>query len=214
MKSLDRFMSMLGYVRRDAVAAGVAALQVEIEAFIALKQDSMEAGVQLLAATQNLERALSQRHASQFVTAELAADEMQPQILAELRKQTMLLEVLTKQGDIAATEQFFATSPARQHAAAPTASAGSPAARAATLAAFAEFAPAVTAAAEARFAADPFAPTFELDAGDDAVRVTLYPRPGSVQYLVNVTGPQSSAVKFEGALPKLAQVSRVIESEP
>lgn len=79
---------------------------------------------------------------------------------------------------------------------------------------FAAFAAAATAAADKRFAADPFGPTFELFAGEDAITAKLYPRTGSVLYLVNVTGPHSSAVKFEAALPKLVQVSQVVESPP
>ena len=81
-----------------------------------------------------------------------------------------------------------------------------------TLATFDALATIVTAAAEKRFAADPFAPTFELFAGEDAVTVKLYPRPGSVQYIVNVTGPRSSAVRMEGALPSPILVSQVVES--
>jgi hypothetical protein len=81
-----------------------------------------------------------------------------------------------------------------------------------TLATFDALAAIVTAAAEKRFAADPFAPTFELFAGEDAVTVKLYPRPGSVQYIVNVTGPRSSAVRMEGALPSRILVSQVVES--
>lgn len=80
------------------------------------------------------------------------------------------------------------------------------------LATFDTLAAIVTAAAEKRFAADPFAPTFELFAGEDAVTVRLYPRPGSVQYIVNVTGPRSSAVRMEGALPSPILVSQVVES--
>lgn len=81
-----------------------------------------------------------------------------------------------------------------------------------TLATFDALATIVTAAAEKRFAADPFAPTFELFAGEDAVTVKLYPRPGSVQYIVNVTGPRSSAVRIEGGLPSPILVSQVLES--
>lgn len=77
---------------------------------------------------------------------------------------------------------------------------------------FNDLAAVVTAAAEKRFAADPFAPTFELFAGEDAVTVRLYPRPGSVQYIVNVTGPRSSAVRIEGGLPSPILVSQVLES--
>ncbi|PLY41191.1 hypothetical protein CSZ94_17345 [Janthinobacterium sp. ROICE36] len=81
-----------------------------------------------------------------------------------------------------------------------------------TLATFADLAATVTAAAEKRFAADPFAPTFEMLPGKDAVTVKLYPRPGSVQYIVNVTGPRSSAVRMEGGLPSPILVSQVVES--
>jgi hypothetical protein len=218
MKPIDCFMSLLGYVPRPAkYADSLLSLKIDIDS---TSVDSALAKVERLSAAAEkaevavLHAGIIAPPAAQFATAELVTDESQPLILAELRKHTTLLEVLAKQGDIAATEQFFATSPAKQHAAAPAPSTGSRAARAATLAAFAKFAPAVTAAAEARFAADPFAPTFELDAGEDAVRVTLYPRAGSVQYLVNVTGPHSAAVKFEAGVPRLVQVSRVEESLP
>lgn len=81
-----------------------------------------------------------------------------------------------------------------------------------TMTAFSELAPSLTAAAEKRFAADPFAPTFGLLPGEDAITIELRPRPGSVQYLINVTGPNSSAVKFEGGVPKMVHVSQVVES--
>lgn len=81
-----------------------------------------------------------------------------------------------------------------------------------TIAAFNSSAAAVTAAAEKRFAANPFAPTFEVLPGESEITIRLYPRPGSVQYLVNVTGPDSSGVKFEAALPKIVHVAAVVES--
>lgn len=84
----------------------------------------------------------------------------------------------------------------------------------ATRAAFIAAAPSLLAAAGRRFVLDPFAPTFELIPDGEAVTIKMYPRAGSVQYLINVTGPRSSAVKFEGALPKLVQVSSVVESPP
>jgi hypothetical protein len=82
----------------------------------------------------------------------------------------------------------------------------------ATLGRFAEFAPAVTAAAERRFAADPFAPVFEVEPGVDVITIKLHPRPGSVQYVVNVTGPRSSALKVESGLPTPTLVAQVIET--
>ncbi|SDF80200.1 MULTISPECIES: hypothetical protein [unclassified Duganella] len=83
-----------------------------------------------------------------------------------------------------------------------------------TMKAFADFAPTVTAAAEKRFAADPFARTFEVLPGEDAITIKLYPRLGSVQYLVSATGPRSAAIKVEAALPKFVQVERLAECEP
>lgn len=99
----------------------------------------------------------------------------------------------------------------------PTKSAGEPVTEggkrfADTLTAFTELAPAVTAAAEKRFAADPFAPTFELEPGAEKITITLRPRPGSVQYLIDASGPQSSAITFVSAVPKLTRISGVVES--
>lgn len=112
----------------------------------------------------------------------------------------------------ASLQKLSAATQAFERAMAPL-NAAPAAAQLSTLDAFAELAPTVTAAAEKRFATDPFASTFELDPGEDAVTITLYPRSGSVQYLINVTGPRSTAIKFEGALPKLVHVSRVLESQ-
>lgn len=81
-----------------------------------------------------------------------------------------------------------------------------------TVAAFVKAAPGITASADHRFAADPFAPTFEVLPGVDSVGIKMYPRSGSVQYLINVTGPSSSAVKFEGGVPTPVQVSMVTEA--
>jgi hypothetical protein len=67
-------------------------------------------------------------------------------------------------------------------------------------------------AAEKRFAADPFASTFEVLPGEESIHIKLFPRAGSVQYLVNATGPQSAAFKFEAAVPRLVLVSAVVES--
>ena len=69
--ALNRIAAMLGYVPRAGVAADIGTL------------------LALLGATQ-----------APSPAAELVADETSPLILAELRKQTTLLEVLAKQGDI------------------------------------------------------------------------------------------------------------------
>ncbi|MYM81119.1 hypothetical protein GTP44_03990 [Duganella sp. FT50W] len=83
-----------------------------------------------------------------------------------------------------------------------------------TAARFEAAAPNLVAAAEQRFAANPFASTFEVLPGEDAIHIKLFPRAGSVQYLVNVTGPRSASIKFEAALPKFVQVERLVECEP
>ncbi|WP_219117103.1 hypothetical protein [Janthinobacterium sp. UMAB-56] len=149
---------------------------------------------------------------AKFLIGTPVTDENQPLILIELRKHTALLTALCRHQRGA---ELIVQAPL--DVAAPGAKKSSNADRGTAsasdvLAPFSDFAAAVTAAAEKRFAADPFAPTFELFAGEDAVTVKLYPRPGSVQYIVNVTGPRSSAVRIEGGTPKLVQVSRVEEA--
>ena len=73
-------------------------------------------------------------------------------------------------------------------------------------------APSILDASAKRFAEDPFAPTFEVEPGADALHIKLYPRPGSVQYLVSAVGPRSPAIKFEALRPSYVQVSAVVES--
>ncbi len=74
--ALNSFMSWVGYVPRAEAAADIGTI------------------LALLGAMQ------APSPATDFATAELVADETSPLILAELRKQTTLLEVLAKQGDI------------------------------------------------------------------------------------------------------------------
>jgi hypothetical protein len=103
MKPVDRFMSLLGYVPRPAkYADSLLSLKIDIDS---TSVDSALAKVEQLAAAAEkaevavLHAGIIAPPAVQFATAEMHIDETQPLILAELRKQTTLLEVLAKQGD-------------------------------------------------------------------------------------------------------------------
>lgn len=98
MKVLGSLMSRLGYVPRSSATLESLTFDITIDSA------SVDAAIakleQLQAVADVAEAALSSIAAlDQFASAELVADETQPLILAELRKQTTLLEVLAKQGD-------------------------------------------------------------------------------------------------------------------
>lgn len=100
MKALDRFMSALGYVPRSSIAASAGALQLEISVDSTSVDAALVKVAQLRDAAEAAEAAANSAGATaQFATAELVADETPGLILAELRKQTTLLEVLAKQGE-------------------------------------------------------------------------------------------------------------------
>lgn len=99
---LNSFMSWLGYVPRSATSVSTIKIDLDIDC------TSVDAALvkveRLAAAAEKAEVAVL--HAGiidpgplRFVTSDLVADETSPLILAELRKQTTLLEVLAKQGD-------------------------------------------------------------------------------------------------------------------
>jgi hypothetical protein len=102
--ALNRIAAMLGYVPAPAKYAATSIpleLKFEIDtapldAAIA-KIDRLSEGAR--AAESAINDALLAQE-GEFISAELVPDEFQPLILAELCKQTTLLEVLAKQGDI------------------------------------------------------------------------------------------------------------------
>lgn len=100
---LNRIASMLGYVPVPGnTAASVSAINIDVE----IDRTSLDAAhVEIKRLTKAALRARTiagsiRVPTAQFATAELRADDTQALMLAEMRKQTMLLEVLAKQGDI------------------------------------------------------------------------------------------------------------------
>lgn len=103
---LNRFMSLLGYV-----PAGPASAISNLKIALTIDSTPVDAAIakleRLTAASHEAEAALFgvaadaliTSPAAQFAAAELAVDETSALLLAELRKQTTLLEVLAKQGD-------------------------------------------------------------------------------------------------------------------
>lgn len=101
--ALNRIAALLGYVPAPAkTAASVSTIKIDVE----IDRTSLGAAhVEIKRLTKAALRARTiagsiRLPATQFATTELRADESQALMLAEMRKQTTLLEVLAKQGDI------------------------------------------------------------------------------------------------------------------
>lgn len=103
MKALDCLMSRLGYVPAPVkLAPSIIKMELDFEINSAPVDAAIAKLDQLGAAARTAEAAITDALVAQegeFITAELVADETPGLILAELRKQTTLLEVLAKQGD-------------------------------------------------------------------------------------------------------------------
>lgn len=72
----------------------------------------------------------------------------------------------------------------------------------------------VSAAATTPVGGNPFAPVFEVDMKDGKLVATINLKPGSVAYLVNATGPRSSAVRISADGSKHVLVHPLVEIEP
>ena len=100
---LNRIAAMLGYVPTPGkTATRVSTIKIDVE----IDRTSLDvAHVEIKRLTKAALRARTiagsiRVPAAQFATAELRADDTQALMLAEMRKQNTLLEVLAKQGDI------------------------------------------------------------------------------------------------------------------
>lgn len=104
--ALKRIAAMLGYVPAPAkLAPSVITIELKYEIDGAPVDAAIGKLDQLADAARRAEAAINEALLAQegeFICAELVADDTQSLILAELQKQTTLLEVLTKQGDRAA----------------------------------------------------------------------------------------------------------------
>lgn len=99
MNIVNRIMSALGYVPLAEAAADIGALLALVADTQALAESRAKLIDAMVADRIAIAAAKQAPLAAQFATAELVADETPVLTLAELRKQTTLLEVLAKQGD-------------------------------------------------------------------------------------------------------------------
>lgn len=102
--ALNRIAAMLGYVPAPAkLAPSVITMELKYEIDGAPVDAAIGKLDQLADAARRAEAAINEALLAQegeFISAELVSDETQDLMLAELRKQNTLLEVLAKQGDI------------------------------------------------------------------------------------------------------------------
>ncbi len=110
---INLLMARLGYL---PAPAKLAPSTINMELNFQIDSTPLDKAItkldQLSAAASRAEAAVSDALLAQegeFISAELLADESQDRILAELQKQTTLLEVLAKQGDHAALRTSPAT---------------------------------------------------------------------------------------------------------
>jgi len=101
---LNRIAEMLGYVPAPGKSASST---IPLELKFQIDTAPLDAAIakldQVADAARGTEAAINEALLAQegeFITSELVPDETQALILAEMRKQTTLLEVLAKQGDI------------------------------------------------------------------------------------------------------------------
>ena len=102
--ALNRIAAMLGYVPAPAkLAPSVITMELNFEIDSAPLDAAIAKLDRLSDAARGAEAAINDALLAQegeFVSSELVSDETQDLILAELRKQNTLLEVLAKQGDL------------------------------------------------------------------------------------------------------------------
>lgn len=111
--ALNRIAVLLGYV---PAPAKFAASPIPIELKLQIDTAPLDAAIakldQVADAARRAEAAINETLLAQegeFISAELVSDDTQALILAEMRKQNTLLEVLAKQGDHAALRTAPAT---------------------------------------------------------------------------------------------------------
>lgn len=109
--ALNRIAAMLGYVPSPAKYAPCV---IKMDLNFEIDSTPLDAAIakldRLSNAARGAEAAINEALLAQegeFITSEFVSDETQPLILAEMRKQTTLLEVLAKQGDQSAKAQPF-----------------------------------------------------------------------------------------------------------
>lgn len=104
---LNRIAAVLGYAPTPAKST---ASTIPLELKFQIDTSPLDAAIakldQVADAARGAEAAINEALLAQegeFITSELVPDETQALILAEMRKQTTLLEVLAKRGDITAS---------------------------------------------------------------------------------------------------------------